>query len=174
MSVVFSSAQPAALTWLASAAAHSNITTCAVFAPLAARCLLDHAGDPVFKEHPDLMALYREASTTPGATPMLGSANNSGYRWEPSVISKVIKGSSADGAIIATADDHTGMIRIYRNSSLSGFADPAAQPKPPSRRESVMSSLSNKNSPAVSQPISRRGSAVRISQDTDVTPTKTT
>lgn len=123
------------------AAGQSNIITCAVFAPLQTRCILSGAKDPIYRDAPGLLGVYETTTSEPVVTPL------NHLRWEGPEVTRVSDGrSSADGAIIVAADDHTGAIRVYRNSSLAAFA---GNPATPSRRGSAVNST--KHSPAPSR-----------------------
>jgi WD40 repeat protein len=111
----------------ASMSGTAGIVTCAIFAPLETKLTLARGGDPLFGEPGEQRNsapyLRRSASHASTASSLFAPASVSGRSEEGSVASATT--SSADGCIIITADDQSGVIRIYRNNAIFSNGDSA-------------------------------------------------
>lgn len=103
-----------------SVAGTAGIVTCAIFAPLETRLTLARGGDPLLGEPSEQRNapayLRRSASHASNSSSFYAPASASGRSDEDSVASATT--SSADGCIIITADDQSGIIRVYRNNAI--------------------------------------------------------
>ncbi|GAA5853934.1 hypothetical protein JCM8547_008162 [Rhodosporidiobolus lusitaniae] len=116
----------------------AHIVTAALFAPTPTRQLLAQAGDPIFADGHTHVAPLALAQT-------LSSASSSSTMAENLVPAKSIEGvgegggkglklGGAEDAIVVVADDETGVLSIYRNSTVpppsgSSFSSFSAHPE---------------------------------------------
>ncbi|GAA5987342.1 hypothetical protein JCM11641_002691, partial [Rhodosporidiobolus odoratus] len=95
----------------------AHIVTAAIFAPTSTRTLLADAGDPIFSDGHTHAAPLALAKTMTGNT----TSSSMGERLVPV---KTIEGGRvrmtgvAEDAVVVVADDETGIISIFRNSTL--------------------------------------------------------
>lgn len=105
----------------ASVAGTAGIVTCAIFVPLETKLTLARDGDPLLGESSEdqrtsAAHLRRSASHASTTSSLCAPASASGRSDEGSLASATT--SSADGCIIITADDQSGVIRVYRNNAI--------------------------------------------------------
>ena len=92
----------------------ANIITCATFAPSQTREILAQSEDPVFSVGSVHLAPLRE--TLSGA-PISAFPTGTSSRYLPATSTESFL-SAAEDAIIVVADDTTGVISIFRNSTV--------------------------------------------------------
>ncbi|KAI2615260.1 WD40 repeat-like protein [Hypoxylon sp. NC1633] len=97
--------------------AHSNVVTGAIFAPTAARQLLQSSGDPIFTlcNPPPITLLSKEESAANQTTEPQDTLSESSARVKKPDESPgfIARSTHYDGNIIVTAD-HAGLIKVFR------------------------------------------------------------
>lgn len=100
-----------------------GIVTCAIFAPTETRVTLARGGDPLLNsedgEHEgqrgNLQRSASQASSSSSSNP--NEKPDSSARSEDSAVAPA-SGSTAQGMIIITADDNSGILRVFRNNAI--------------------------------------------------------
>ena len=101
--------------------AEATLTTCAVFAPSGTATVLAASADPIFRSTQDgATQLSKRNTRSSFLAPSMSRLSSNGQSLSrvaseaSSVSSLGMSDDPAYNAIIACADDHSGVIRIYR------------------------------------------------------------